>query len=65
MITEKNSSGTYTAFQRLAGSNKVGVICEADTIGAAMNGCFEQIVKLKGAAAIPQKDNPFKQEVMA
>lgn len=64
MITEKNSSGTYTAFQRLAGSNKVGVICEADTIGAAMGGCFEQVVKLRGAAGVPSSDNPFvEQEV--
>lgn len=66
MITERNESGSFTAFQRLEGSNKVGVICEADTLGGAMNGCFEQIVKLRGAAGIPMQDNPFiEQEVMA
>lgn len=66
MITELNKNGTYTAFQRLEGS-KVGVVCEGNTIAEAMNGVFEQIVKLKGAAGIPDQDNPFKsnQEVVA
>lgn len=62
MITELNKNGTYTAFQRLEGSKKVGVICEAETIGEAMYGAYEQVVKLKGFAGIPDHDNPYKSD---